>query len=106
MVASTEKKVINLLDNGGADAWTAVETGTAVTIDTSPFFERGHLKAQLGGDDFVGTMKLQGSDDNSTWTDLIASMVKHRVDQVQVKKYMRANCTAYTSGTGYVRLFD
>jgi hypothetical protein len=95
-------KVIKLTDAAGGQDFTTVEAGAAVTMDHEPFFPRREAMAVVTGT-FVGSIKIQGSDDNSTWSDLVDVSEPEYV-QVTLQKYMRANCTAYTSGTIKARI--
>ena len=100
-----------LLNNAGTADFRAAEAGTAVEMNVTPFLPHTKAFVEIGGT-FAGTMKVSGSDDNSTWTDIAieanggsgtTTTVPHKA-AISLKKYMRAECTAYTSGTPYVRL--
>ena len=110
-MAIQDNVMLELLNNAGTADFGAAETGTVVTMDTSPFLP--HKKADLFvTGTYVGTMKISGSDDNSTWTDYAIAVnggagtteTTPHIAAVSLKKYMRAQCTAYTSGAAKVRM--
>ena len=55
------------------------------------------------GGAFVGTVKLQGSDDNSSWSDLTTAQAMTAAGCIVLPivgaRYYRLNNTAYTSGS-------
>lgn len=82
----------------------AVAAQTAVTLGTTPFLPGRKVEAfiEISPDaTAAGTIKIQGSDDNSSWNDLLtASALAGKRGMVQAYKYMRANMTAAgTAGT-------
>lgn len=101
----TTTRVVNLLNNAGNAFLGAVEVGKAVIMDTTPFLPRASAIFVVDGT-FVGTVKLQKSDDDGvTWTDVVidpdgstaTTSVPIRAE-VKLGGQMRANATAYTSG--------
>ena len=48
---------------------------------------------------FVGTIKIQVSNDNANWIDLVETTGTGGFENSAPWHYVRANCTAYTSGT-------
>lgn len=98
----SNEKIIELKNNAGSGDFTAAETGVAVNMITSPFIARNDAKLHILGV-FVGTMIVEGSDDNVTYSTLVTATAPE-LKQVSLKAYMRARCSAYTSGTIKVRL--
>ena len=81
----------------------SVATGSTVTNDTSPFMAGQEVlvcaHALTGA--FTGSAKLQESDDDTTWADISGAVAADAgVDffNITLKKYIRINTTAYTSG--------
>lgn len=81
----------------------SVAAGSTITNNTSPFMEGASVvvmaHALTGA--FTGSAKLQESDDGTTWSDISGAVAADAgVDffQITLKKYIRINCTAYTSG--------
>ncbi len=81
----------------------SVAAETAVEMTTSPFLPHRSAVAKLNvSSNFNGTVKIQGSDDGTTYTDLLTvtgTTQPNKEAQVTLKKYMRANVTAYTAGS-------
>ena len=111
-MAIQDNIMCELLNAAGTADFGAAETGTAVTMEVSPFLPHKKAIVWIGGT-FVGTMKISCSDDNSTWTDYaiavnggagVTTTTPHMA-AISLKKYMRAQCTAYTSGSAKVRMF-
>lgn len=83
---------------------TSAAAGAAVEMGTTPFpiGSNAVLMLHSKGGAFAGTAKVQTSDDNSTWADVSGSTVTTAgttLVNVVVAKYMRINCTAFTSGS-------
>lgn len=85
---------------------TSVTTSTAMTLDKTPFLQGGFAVAAIHASTgaFSGSAKIQGSDDNSTWADIGTAYTTtgggtQFVNISDLPKYLRLNCTAYTSGT-------
>lgn len=77
--------------------------GSTITNDTSPFMagNRVTIMAHAKTGAFTGSTKLQESDDGTSWTDIsgaVAANAGQQLFNITLKKYIRANCTAYTSG--------
>ncbi|GEM_PF-3499766 len=81
---ATNTKVIDLGD------FTATATGSVVTMDNEPFFPRRPAVAVVMGT-YTGTLKVQGSDDNSTWVDIVSLTDEVEYKEISLKKYMRAD---------------
>lgn len=86
---------------------TSATTGSAIELNTTPFMQGNTLLAEIyaPAGAFSGTAKLQSSDDNSTWADIASSTLTTttggllHVNIADAPKYIRLNCTSYTSGT-------
>ncbi|MDH5572498.1 MAG: hypothetical protein OEY89_12085 [Gammaproteobacteria bacterium] len=81
----------------------AVAVGAAVNMSTTPFMDRHSVVGCIDvSPNFNGTYKIQGSDDNVTFTDLLtvtgASQPNKKVS-IQLKRYMRDNMTVFTAGS-------
>ena len=82
----------------------AVEDGTGVATITTPFGPRRTVVAALlPSDAWNGTVKLQTSADNSTWSDvsgatLVGNTSLPVLENVALDRYVRYTCTAYTAG--------
>ena len=81
----------------------SVAAGSTVTNDTSPFMagQKVLIVAHALTGAFTGSAKLQESDNNSSWSDISGAVAADAgVDffNITLKKYIRINCTAYTSG--------
>lgn len=81
----------------------SVAAGSTITNDTSPFMEGQEVlvcaHALTGA--FVGSAKLEDSSDGTTWADIagaVAADAGVKFFNITLKKYIRINCTAYTSG--------
>lgn len=94
-----------LLQLGAGVSLTAAAAQTAVLSDDTPFSPGFNAVAtiSLTGATGTPTVKIQGSDDNSTFTDLmtVSAITSNVVKaEVTIKKYMRLNVTAVgTAGT-------
>lgn len=79
----------------------SVAAATAVEQDTTPAMQNHNVIVEIIPDaSFAGTAKVQGSDDNSTWVDLLTvTNTAGRKASVRNRRYMRANVTARTAGT-------
>lgn len=64
----------------------------------------GHNKAFQVSGTFVGTIKIQVSLDASNWIDLVTTSSTGGFENTAPWKYVRSNCSAYTSGTATVEL--
>lgn len=83
---------------------TSVAAGATVTNDTSPFAAgmRVLVMAHSKGAAFSGSAKLQESDDGTTWSDIAGAVAADAgVDffNITLKKFIRINTTAFTSGS-------
>ena len=84
---------------------TSATTSTAVATGTTPFIQGNPatllLHSTTGA--FVGSAKLQSSDDNSTFDDVSGAVLAGpgliAMNIASLAKYYRLNCTAYTSGS-------
>lgn len=100
-----------LITLGTAVSATAVAAQTSVTTTATPFAP-GHnavVSVCLTGVTGTPTIKVQTSDDNSTWTDAVTVSVitrNHVMSEVTLKSYARLNVTvAGSAGTidAYIR---
>ena len=94
-----------------ATALAATGAQTAQTMDTTPFIDDVSVVAVISGSqDFVGTIKIEGSDDGgTTYSDILsvtgaADFANAQFTEIQLKATMRANMTAFTAGTATVQL--
>ena len=75
---------------------------TGVLMNKMPFGEGAEAVVSFELEGFNGTAKLQSSDDDVTYADVVTvtEAVSSRTKQAQVtlKKYMRLNVTAWTAG--------
>lgn len=83
---------------------TAVAAGSTITNNISPFAEgqRVLAAAHSKGGAFVGSATLQDSDNGTTWTDIagaVAADAGTKFFNITLKKYIRINTTAFTSGS-------
>lgn len=72
--------------------------------DVSPHMQRNAATVMLGGNAFVGTAVVEGSDDNVSWADVkkgvaLAANPGVTAFEVDLRRYMRLRCSAYTSGS-------
>ena len=81
----------------------SVAAGSTVTNDTSPFMAGQEVlvcaHALTGA--FTGSAKLQDSSDGTTWADIAGAVAADNGTEyfnITLKKYIRINTTAYTSG--------
>jgi hypothetical protein len=90
------------------DDVSAAGAGTAVTCQTSPELQEAEAIGIIESASLVGTVKIQTSDDNSTWSDAITFTNTDGYDTVHtqftMKKYVRGNVSAYTSGNVTVKM--
>jgi len=82
----------------------SVAVGTAVEMNVSPFFPGTKVRVEIRPNALTGTFAVQGSDDNSTWANVLAPGAltaedRPFVDEIVLQRYMRTNMTAWTSGT-------
>ena len=101
-----------LSSNVLGSAIAAAGAGSTVTMNVSPFFPRHKVMARIDvSDDFAGQMKIQSSDDNSTWGDVLdtgvlaasADKTEYEVE-VTLKAYMRYNMVSRTAGNATAKL--
>lgn len=84
--------------------------GTAQTMGDTPFLDGQNCRARIAlSADAAGSVvvKIQGSDDNSTWTDLLTHTgvgIPSTEAEITCKKYMRGNVTGAGS-TGKASAF-
>ena len=77
----------------------AAAAGTALLLDVSPFLDGENCRGRIVlSADAAGSVvvKIQGSDDNSTWTDLLTHTgvgTPSTEADIICKKYMRGNVT-------------
>lgn len=77
----------------------AAAAGTTQTLDVSPFLDGQNARARIAlSADAAGSVvvKIQGSDDGTTWTDLLTHTgvgIPSTEAEVTCKKYMRGNVT-------------
>jgi hypothetical protein len=100
-LASVGATTATLVGSAGNGAYTSGGT-VAVICDTTPHM-KGHSCSALIGGGLTGTALIEGSDDNVTFADikaiaLPANPVPGTTFEVQLKKYMRLRCSAFTSG--------
>lgn len=84
---------------------TSATTSTAVATGTTPFIQKNPatllMYSTTGA--FVGSAKLQSSDDNSNWADVASAVIAGPglipLNIPSLAKYYRLNCTAFTSGS-------
>lgn len=91
-------KVLNLGSLSSVTTATVVATGTTPNIQG----RSGVVILRSAAGDFAGAAKVQGSDDNTNWSDISgASIAGPGVVLVNftVPKYLRLNCTARSAGT-------
>ncbi len=74
-----------------------------VTAHKSPFIPNQKVKGEINCNGLSGQMKIQGSDDNSSWTDLLDTGSLTTSDRTktavfELKKYMRYNMVSRTAG--------
>lgn len=92
---------------------TAAAAQTAVQMNTTPFLNGRELGLMTSAAGATGTptVKVQGSEDNSTWTDIatfaLADITAARMQTITASRYMRLNVTAVgTAGTVNAYLFS
>ncbi len=95
----------NLLTDGNA-----VAAGTSYECRSTPFVYGRHPTAVVTCNGFTGTVKIQTSDDDSTWTD-VATVTGTTTDRTELlaitlKPWIRANVTARCAGSVSVDLFE
>lgn len=89
----------------------SVTTSTALELNTTPFIQGNNAKVAFSSPaaDFAGSAKLQGSDDNSSWSDISGTTVTTgggAYVAILLPKYIRLNCTARSAGTIVATLLD
>ena len=87
----------------------AVTVGAANTEMTTPFVEGRECLVLFECNAFVGTVKLQSSQDNVVWTDEISKVLAAATDmaameQITLQRYMRSNITVRTAGSVSLKL--
>ncbi len=86
----------------------SVAAEASVKMMTSPFAEGREVAYVINCDGFNGTVKIQSSDDDTVWADVVtvteAVSDRSHMEQVELSRYMRANVTAYTAGNVDVQL--
>ena len=85
------------------DAVTATGAGSTVNLGPKPI-ENARYLLKSASITTGGTIKVQGSEDDSTWYDLVTVAVSatgNTSAQIAgpIPKYIRGNCTARTDGT-------
>jgi hypothetical protein len=108
-VAATTAALVGSSGNAAHGGTAAI----AALMDVSPFLPRHTVAAHIGNTPgaavLVGTVIIEGSDDNSSFADAKADgliavpAVTAGIAlsyEVNLKKYMRFRCSAYTSGAG------
>lgn len=90
---------------------TAVAAGSTINNETSPFMigQKVTVMAHAPTGAFAGSTKLQESDDGTTWTDIAGAVTADagtKFFTITLKKYIRNNCTAFTSGSASFTLLD
>ena len=90
-------------------ALAAAAASTGVEMNVTPYIEGKEVVGSIDLNGFHGTVKIQSSDDDSTYADVLtvttaapASFSKEAT--MTLKKYMRANVTAFTAGACDVNL--
>jgi len=86
---------------GEAINLTVAAAGTAVTLNGTPFMQNREATVVISTSGLAGaTLRIQTSEDNSTWTDLVTvnSQGPVKMAQFRVTPYIRYNVT--TAGTG------
>lgn len=89
----------------------ALAAQTAVLCDETPFAPGFNVIARVKFKSATGTpvVKIQGSADNSNWTDLAATSGILADDfpfEIVCMKYMRANCTTAGSAGDYAAYLE
>lgn len=79
----------------------AVAVGASNEMNTTPTMEKHNVIGEIVPDAaFAGTAKIQGSDDNVTFVDLLTiTDTAGKKAGFLTKRYMRVNVTARTAGT-------
>lgn len=100
-----------LLTLANKQSYSAAAAGTSTLVNKTPFLDSENTTVHINfSTDAAGTgvVKIQGSDDGTTWTDLYTSPASPAPDieaDVICSKYMRANVsTAGSAGTVSVYL--
>lgn len=93
-------KIIAVPARAAAGAGTAVVSGLDVSAAIG---KTGVAILASPGGAFIGTGKLESSDDGTTWVDAVAAQAMaapgtYVMPVIGAKQY-RLNCTAYTSGS-------
>lgn len=82
----------------------SVTTASVVTTGVTPNIQgrTGVIILRSPAGDFAGAAKVQGSDDNTTYSDISGASVSNAgvvMVTATIPKYLRLNCTARTAGT-------
>jgi hypothetical protein len=90
---------------GEAVSATAVAAQASVeSSDVSPFLVGQTVVAEIvlaGAVTAAGVAKIQGSDDDSSWSDLLTSAgIAGKKGNITLKRYMRLNVTSGATGAG------
>lgn len=100
-----------LLTLANKQSYAAAAAGTSTLVNKTPFLDSENTTLHINfSTDAAGTgvVKVQGSDDGTTWTDLYTSAASPAPDieaDIICSKYMRANVTtAGSAGTVSVYL--
>ena len=93
-------KIIAVPARGASGAGTAVASGLDVSAAIG---KTGVALVHAPAGAFVGTAKIESSDDNSTWADATTAQAMTAaglyIQAIVGAKYYRLNNTAYTSGS-------
>ena len=89
----------------------ATAAQTAVTCDETPFAPGFNVLARVifKGATGAPVVKIQGSEDGTTWSDLAATsgiLADSFVFEVTCMKYMRANCTTAGGAGDYAAYLE
>lgn len=100
-----------LLTLANKQSYSAAAAGTSTLVNFTPFLDSENCTAHINfSTDAAGTgvVKIQGSDDGSTWSDIYTTAAGPAPDievDIICRKYMRANVTtAGSAGTVSVYL--
>lgn len=99
-----------LITLANKQSYAAAAAGTSILINKTPFLDSENCTAHINySTDAAGTgvVKIQGSDDGTTWTDLFTSPASPAPDieaDVICSKYMRANVST-TGSAGTVSVY-
>lgn len=81
----------------------AVGVGASVDMSATPFMDRHSVVGCIDvSPDFNGTMTIQHSDDDTTFTTAMTvtgTNQPNKKNSIQLKRYVRRNMTAHTAGS-------